>query len=144
MTLATTTTRCIMYFLKPMQRHCPSPLEQCQWHFLFSNRCCASQCYISLDELYVLPHWDSSCRPTLLSHPDTMPTSPSTDPSLPGLWVQWGVMPYRGGLSYHQPWKRYCERQESWCVLHEKTHSELDMITMGWTHAELTLDWLHQ
>ena len=40
-------------------------------------------------QVYVLPHWDRSCRSNFLPHPvtvsDTGPTSPSTDPISPGM-----------------------------------------------------------
>ena len=43
-----------------------------------------------LRQFYVLPHWDRNCRSNFLPHPvtdtDTGPTSPSTDPIMPGAW----------------------------------------------------------
>ena len=61
-------------------------------------------------QVYMLPHWDTSCRSNFLSHPftniDTRPTSPSL--IMPGIWQGSHWSANFSGTGMTQPWKSTC------------------------------------
>ena len=81
--------------------------------------------------MYVLPHWDRSCRSNYLTqsqYTDTQPTSPSADPITPGTWQgsHWSAKFFKS-LVRLDPEKSQCK----WESIPRSAVHEVDTWTTG-------------